>query len=299
MSNTHERHPEVPGGHRERAARAARAHRESDSWVGRASARQQRRAEARPYNVDQLLTQFIGALRNADVRISTAETLDAIGHGGAGRLQRPSPAQGQPGAGAAEDAGRESRVRYLLRPVLLFRRPCYRCRRRECSRRRRCRTATPPARPATVKPALAATRKTSAPATRARTLLGNRTPQLATDERRPTRDCAGQRRDVGAAIGARPTARARQPDGDHDRDRQPPADRSTCTRSRCSRRRACTRAGSWMRWASPSCSRRSRGWRTAPPLPIDGAPWTSRIGATGCANACATTSSISSCCTPT
>src|SRR5918994_3417431 len=29
--------------------------------------------------MDQLLTQFIGALRNADVRISTAETLDAMG----------------------------------------------------------------------------------------------------------------------------------------------------------------------------------------------------------------------------
>ena len=28
--------------------------------------------------MDQLLTQFIGALRNADVRISTAETLDAL-----------------------------------------------------------------------------------------------------------------------------------------------------------------------------------------------------------------------------
>jgi uncharacterized protein len=29
--------------------------------------------------MDQLLTQFIGALRNADIRISTAETLDALG----------------------------------------------------------------------------------------------------------------------------------------------------------------------------------------------------------------------------
>src|SRR5215470_16022024 len=29
--------------------------------------------------MDQLLTQFIGALRNADVRVSTAETLDALG----------------------------------------------------------------------------------------------------------------------------------------------------------------------------------------------------------------------------
>src|SRR5215470_9522192 len=28
--------------------------------------------------MDQLLTQFIGALRNADVRVSTAETLDAL-----------------------------------------------------------------------------------------------------------------------------------------------------------------------------------------------------------------------------
>ena len=28
--------------------------------------------------MDQLLTQFIGALRNADIRISTAETLDAL-----------------------------------------------------------------------------------------------------------------------------------------------------------------------------------------------------------------------------
>jgi len=28
--------------------------------------------------VDTLLTQFIGALRNADIRISTAETLDAL-----------------------------------------------------------------------------------------------------------------------------------------------------------------------------------------------------------------------------
>src|ERR687891_245779 len=28
--------------------------------------------------LDQLLTQFIGALRNADIRISTAETLDAL-----------------------------------------------------------------------------------------------------------------------------------------------------------------------------------------------------------------------------
>ena len=37
-----------------------------------------RRAATYSRFMDQLLTQFIGALRNADIRISTAETLDAL-----------------------------------------------------------------------------------------------------------------------------------------------------------------------------------------------------------------------------
>ena len=73
--------------------------------------------------MDRLLTSFIRALRNADVRISTAETLDAfstvqlVGYGDR-RLLKESLALVLP-----KTQLREGGIRYLLRPVLLDARP--------------------------------------------------------------------------------------------------------------------------------------------------------------------------------
>ena len=149
-----------------------------------------------------------------------------------------------------------------------------------------------------VRPVAAAIRRISALATHAPATTASRTLQS-----QATRSARRQRHPAAAKCPRRSPRSASSWSGAiRWRSRSPstlPAGRSTSTRSKCSRRKACTRDGSWMRWVTRSCSRRSRGWQTAQPFRIGVAPSISRIGATGYASACATTSSISSCCTRT
>ncbi len=71
--------------------------------------------------MDQLLTNFIRALRNADVRISDrrrrsmrSAPFELVGYRDRQLLER------QPRIGAAQDLGREGGIRYVLRSVLSF-----------------------------------------------------------------------------------------------------------------------------------------------------------------------------------
>ena len=57
--------------------------------------------------MDTLLTNFIRALRNADVRISTAETLDALRAVDSSAIAIAQLLKDSARTDAAEDAGRE------------------------------------------------------------------------------------------------------------------------------------------------------------------------------------------------
>ena len=206
--------------------------------------------------MDQLLTQFISALRNADIRISTAETLDALS--------------------TVELVGYSDRR--LLKGSL---RSC--CRRRSTRRPRSTRASISSSHSATAGRAAADRKRrrrraaATPPGKAANGQAGaggdaqdQRTAQCAICGPRPQQNTQSQLMSAAsrqqhlaaakcpAAIRARSASGPRQPDGDRSPS-TPPAGRSTFTRSKCSHRKACTRDGSWMRWVTPSCSRKSGG----------------------------------------